>query len=120
MPITFRDNPTLSRFELDDAGVLAVANYRLADGVITFMHTEVPLQARGEGIASRLIAGALELAREHELKVVAIARSCGITSRNIRNFTISLPGEHGAARWCDTVTSRRSQDGYYLSLFRRA
>jgi uncharacterized protein len=71
MPITFRDNPTLSRFELDDDGVLAVANYRLADGVITFMHTEVPLQARGEGIASRLIAGALESARERELKVVA-------------------------------------------------
>lgn len=71
MPATFQDNPALSRFELDDDAVLAVANYRLAEGVITFTHTEVPPQARGEGLASRLIAGALELARARELKVVA-------------------------------------------------
>ena len=71
MPATFQDNPALSRFELDDDAVLAVANYRLAEGVITFTHTEVPPQARGEGLASRLIAGALESARARELKVVA-------------------------------------------------
>ncbi len=67
----FQDNRALSRFELDDDGVMAVANYRLAEGVITFTHTEVPPQARGEGLASRLIAGALESARARELKVVA-------------------------------------------------
>jgi len=71
MPATFRDNRPLSRFELDDDGVLAVANYRLAEGLITFTHTEVPPQARGEGLASRLIAGALESVRARELKVVA-------------------------------------------------
>jgi predicted GNAT family acetyltransferase len=66
-----RDNPALSRFELDADGVTAVANYRLAGGVMTFTHTEVPPQARGRGIASRLIAGALAAARARELKVVA-------------------------------------------------
>jgi predicted GNAT family acetyltransferase len=71
MPATFQDNRALSRFELDDDGVMAVANYRLGEGIITFTHTEVPPQARGEGIASRLIAGALESARARELKVVA-------------------------------------------------
>lgn len=27
MPATLHDNPTLSRFEMDDDGILAVANY---------------------------------------------------------------------------------------------
>lgn len=66
-----RDNPALSRFELDAGGVTAVAYYKLADGVITFTHTEVPPQAQGAGIASSLIAGALEAARARGLKVMA-------------------------------------------------
>jgi uncharacterized protein len=71
MPAILHDNPELSRFEMDDDGTLAVANYRLAGNVITFTHTEVPPQARGHGLASRLIAGALEAARARELKVIA-------------------------------------------------
>jgi len=46
MSATLHDNPELSRFEMDDDGVLAVANYRLADNLMTFTHTEVPPQAR--------------------------------------------------------------------------
>jgi uncharacterized protein len=65
-----RDNPALSRFELDANGVTAVANYRVQDGAMTFTHTEVPPQARGGGIASRLIAGALDAARTRGLKIV--------------------------------------------------
>jgi predicted GNAT family acetyltransferase len=70
MPSAVRDNPALSRFELDAGGVTAVANYRIADGVITFLHTETPAQARGQGIASQLVEGALQAVRARELKVV--------------------------------------------------
>jgi uncharacterized protein len=70
MADTVRDNPALSRFELDADGVTAVANYRLNGGVMTFTHTEVPPQARHGGIASRLIEGALAMARARGLKVV--------------------------------------------------
>jgi hypothetical protein len=38
MPATLHDNPELSRFEMDDDGVLAVANYRLADN-LSHSHT---------------------------------------------------------------------------------
>jgi predicted GNAT family acetyltransferase len=68
MPV--RDNATLSRFELDAGGVTAFVNYRLGDGVITLLHTETPPQARGQGIASQLVAGALQAARARGLKVI--------------------------------------------------
>jgi uncharacterized protein len=70
MPSAVRDNPALSRFELDADGVTAVANYRLDGRIIPFTHTEVPPQARHGGIASRLTEGALAAARARGLKIV--------------------------------------------------
>ena len=70
MPSAVRDNPALSRFELDADGVTAVANYRRSGNVITFTHTEVPPQARHAGVASRLIEGALEIVRARGLEIV--------------------------------------------------
>jgi predicted GNAT family acetyltransferase len=70
MPSAIRQNPALSRFELDADGATAVLLYRLADGVMTLHHTETPAHLRGRGIASRLVRGALEAARAQGLKVV--------------------------------------------------
>jgi len=66
-----RDNTEQHRFELDADGHLAVSYYRLADGVITFKHTEVPKELEGRGIGSRLVRGELEAARTRGLKVIA-------------------------------------------------
>jgi uncharacterized protein len=71
MSTTLRNNTARSRFELDVDGGTAVANYKIDGNIITFTHTEVPLRARGAGVASRLIQGALETARSQGLKVVA-------------------------------------------------
>lgn len=65
-----RQNPGLSRFELALDGGTAVANYRLADGVVTFTHTEVPYALRERGIGSQLVKGALDAARAQGLKVM--------------------------------------------------
>ena len=70
MPSPIRDNPTLSRFELETGGVMAFMNYRLAGGVMTLDHTETPRPARGRGLASQLVEGVLEIARARGLKVV--------------------------------------------------
>jgi predicted GNAT family acetyltransferase len=70
MPGVIRDNTTLSRFELEDGGVTAFMTYKLAGGEITFQHTETPVAARGRGLASQLVRGALEYARARGLKVV--------------------------------------------------
>ena len=71
MTDTVRDNPDKHRFELDVGGHLAIANYRLTDGIITFTHTEVPKELGGQGVGSKLVRGALDAARAQGLKVVA-------------------------------------------------
>ena len=70
VPDQVRDNPALSRFELDLNGHTAVACYQLSPGVITFRHTEVPPEMSGHGIGSQLVRGVLEAARARGLKVV--------------------------------------------------
>ena len=65
-----RDNTTRSRFELDADGVTTFMNYRLAGSVISLDHTETPAAARGRGLASRLVAGALDQIRVRGLKIV--------------------------------------------------
>jgi uncharacterized protein len=65
-----RDNTALSRFELDDGGVTVVLNYRLAGNMLTLVHTETPVAARGRGLASRLVEAVLQEARARGLKVV--------------------------------------------------
>jgi hypothetical protein len=71
MPNAVRDNTELHRFELDADGKIAVSNYKRDNGVITFMHTEVPKELEGHGIGSALVKGALDLARAEGSKVIA-------------------------------------------------
>ena len=76
-----RDNKSLARFELDVEGGLAFANYRRAPGTVIITHTETPPRLRGRGIASELVAGALELIRADGNKVVA---GCGFVVDYLR------------------------------------
>ena len=59
------------RYELTVDGHIAATYYAVADGVITFIHTEVPPELGGKGIGSKLIKGALDLVRADGLKVIA-------------------------------------------------
>ena len=54
-----RNNESASRYELEVDRGMAVATYRLKRNVITFIYTEVPPNIRRQGIAARLISGAL-------------------------------------------------------------
>ena len=65
------DNKPQHRFELAVDGHLAATYYKIADGVITFIHTEVPPELGGKGIGSKLIKGALDQVRAAGLKVIA-------------------------------------------------
>ena len=65
-----RDNQEEKRIEVQLEGRLAVIEYFRKDEKIYFVHTEVPEELEGQGIASEMARFALELAREQGLKVV--------------------------------------------------
>jgi predicted GNAT family acetyltransferase len=70
MTDTVRNNSDEHRYELSVDGHLAATYYRIADGVITFVHTEVPDALAGRGVGSKLVKGALDQVRAAGLKVV--------------------------------------------------
>jgi uncharacterized protein len=59
------------RYELALDGHVAATYYAVADGVVTFIHTEVPPELGGKGIGAKLIKGALDQVRADGLKVIA-------------------------------------------------
>jgi uncharacterized protein len=65
------NNTAKHRYELAVDGHIAATYYSIADGVITFIHTEVPSELGGKGIGSKLIKGALDQVRADGLKVIA-------------------------------------------------
>ena len=65
------NNKAHHRYELEVDGTIAASYYKLADGTITFIHTEVPPELGGKGVGSKLIRGALDQVRTDGLKVIA-------------------------------------------------
>lgn len=59
------ENVQQSRFELAIAyGLFAMAYYRIENGRIVLVHTEVPAEFSGQGIGSLLAKGTFELLRK--------------------------------------------------------
>jgi predicted GNAT family acetyltransferase len=75
------DNVERRRFELEEAGELAFANYRREPGKLIIPHVEAALPLRGTGAAGRLIEGVLAIARAQGLRV---APYCSYASAYIR------------------------------------
>ena len=64
-------NEERERFEARVDGKLTVVEYQmLSEDVIDFVHTEVPEELQGRGIADHMAHEVLEYAREHRLEVV--------------------------------------------------
>jgi predicted GNAT family acetyltransferase len=90
------DNPTARRYEARMIGTGTVAGfseYELDGDRIRFLHTEVDPSLEGQGIGSRLAAGALAAARSRDLRVIA---KCP--------FIASYARRH-AAEYADLVTT---------------
>lgn len=65
------DDPGADRFEVRVDGELAgFAQYRRRGGLIAFVHTEIDPRFQGRGLASALIATALDSSREAGLAVL--------------------------------------------------
>lgn len=67
-----RDNPAMSRFEMPiGEGAVAVSYYKVEDGRVYLLHTEVPQEFSGQGKGSALARGVFEKLRERGARVVA-------------------------------------------------
>lgn len=69
MSEVIRNNVQSHRFELEADGHIAEIVYRLAPGRISFVHTGVPEELSGRGIASKLARHVLDYARSESLRV---------------------------------------------------
>jgi uncharacterized protein len=68
-----RDNPEERRYEARlGSEVVGYIAYRFEPGRMTLVHTEVDPAFEGQGIASRLVAGALDDIRDRELSLVPV------------------------------------------------
>ena len=67
------DNPAKRRYEaLVDGAVTGYVFYLQREGALVLIHTEVAEEFEGEGVGSRLIAGALDDIRSRGLQVTPL------------------------------------------------
>lgn len=64
--VEIRDNPAQERVEIHVDGELAgFTAYRTRPGIKAFVHTEIDPRFEGQGLGGRLIASALDAARDN-------------------------------------------------------
>ena len=68
--VEVRHNPAAHRFEAGVEPHLALIIYRLKGSAVELVHTEVPDEYQGQGLAGRLASAALDWARESGRKVI--------------------------------------------------
>lgn len=72
MTFEIQHDRTAQHFSVDVDGHLCVLEYRLADAVMTIVHTDVPEAVGGRGIAGALVRAALVAARAEHWRVVPV------------------------------------------------
>jgi predicted GNAT family acetyltransferase len=71
MRVKVKENIQQLRFELPITDeVFAAAYYRVEDGRVVLIHTEVPSEFSGQGIGSRLALGTFELLLKTDRKTI--------------------------------------------------
>jgi predicted GNAT family acetyltransferase len=68
--VTVTNNEEAHRFEAIIEGQKAFVNYRRFPDRIVLVHTEVPVEFEGHGLAGKLAKTALDFARTNNLRVV--------------------------------------------------
>jgi predicted GNAT family acetyltransferase len=81
-----RNNRELSRYEMDEQGATAYADYRLQGERLYLDYVFAPPQLRGTGAAGRLMAAVAGEARERGLKVTPICGYAAAWLRRHREF----------------------------------
>jgi uncharacterized protein len=66
------DNTALNRFELTIDGRTAFLSYERTADRIALVHTDVPVELRGQHLGERLVEGALAASRGRGLRIVLV------------------------------------------------
>jgi len=85
------DNSAARRFELEEGGLTAIAEYRLTDRSLYIDYVESPPALRGTGAAGRLMEGVMRIARERDYTVIPV---CGYAAAWIKRH----PDHHALLR----------------------
>jgi len=72
MSFAVTNHITQMQFEVRSEEAMAFLQYRIHEGLIWLMHTEVPVSLEGKGIASDLARYGLEWARQNHMKVKVV------------------------------------------------
>lgn len=64
-------DPERNRFEVKEDGLTAYVEYEQTEDSLDILHTIVPGQLEGQGIASAMVRAAYDYARTHGLKPLA-------------------------------------------------
>ena len=75
------DNPAENRFELEEDGSLAYADYRREDGRWVIPYVYAPPALRGTGAAGRLMVGVATMARAAGVRLLP---TCGYAAAWLR------------------------------------
>ena len=64
-------NSEKNRFELEVDDSLAIIDFqKIEPNIMDLVHTEVPEELSGKGIASKLVSGVLKYCKDNNLKVI--------------------------------------------------
>jgi uncharacterized protein len=79
--VAVTNNEAAHRFEAKLGNATALITYRRRGDRIVFLHTEVPADFEGKGVAGKLVRAALDFARANNLRVVPL---CSFVASYIR------------------------------------
>jgi predicted GNAT family acetyltransferase len=68
----FTNNEAAHNFELFTDGHRSFIDYKQKDNKVYLIHTEVPAELRGRGIADELVAKTLSYLEENKLKLIPL------------------------------------------------
>lgn len=96
-PITVSDNADEQRYEVRLDGELAgFAQYKAKPGQVAFTHTEIDDRFEGQGLGGRLVAFALDYARERGLAVLPFCPFVRAYIQHHREYADLVPEDRRA------------------------
>lgn len=88
------NNEKLMHFEIQEGDYIAFLEYRYYKKSIAFIHTEVPENMEGKGVASALAAYAFKFAKEHQKPVMVYCPFVGKYLQSHPELKVQLDQEY--------------------------